>query len=421
MTKLLVSNGLDVIIIDLESSDGGGSCISNPLPPLPKKLWSSMGYLHNFETPIICGADPINCICFALINNQWSKSANYSHCHILNSPLGSHLPMPPHNDAILSMQNLQDKKSTLQSLNAITGKTKAFSDHKPFIGNCLAKINSTFIVSVGGQSLIDYETSDTSFLDLTNNQWTDGPQPKYKHFYQPCGTLNFRNETSGGTEEVVVAVGQKVEVLTVGQLDRGWVEGPALPFKVGGAKLVECNYNIGNKFPNKLNNNNNNSDINKDNNNDSQNKNNHKYNNNNNNFSSKFNNTNNNSNNNNNNQNKFNSNEINKDSNNDSKNKKNNKFISNNSNNIDITIKESHIDNNKNNNRNKNNDNNNKNNNRNKNNNYNNNKIILIAKNRKLYQLTSSLGPWIELETNQPIKIETEIAFLIPNKIVPCK
>jgi hypothetical protein len=355
MTKLLVSNGLDIIIIDLESSDGVGSCISNPLPPLPKKLWSSMGYLHNFETPIICGADPINCICFALINNQWSNSANYSHCHILNSPLGSHLPMPPHNDAILSMQNLQDKKSTLQSLNAVTGKTKAFADHKPFIGNCLAKINSTFIVSVGGQSLTDYETSDTSFLDLTNNQWTEGPQPKYKHFYQPCATLNFRNETSGGTEEVVVAVGQKVELLTVGQLDRGWVEGPALPFKVGGAKLVEYNYNNNNK----LNNNNN-------------------------------------------------KNENNKDNNKDSKNKNKNKFISNNSNNNSKY------------NTHKNNDDNNYNNNNNDNI-KNNNKIILIAKNKKLYQLTSPLGPWIELETNQPINIETEIAFLIPNKIVPCK
>jgi hypothetical protein len=364
MTKLLVSNGLDIIIIDLESLDGE-SCTSNPLPPLPKKLWSSMGYLHSFETPIICGADPINCICFALINNQWSNSANYTHCHILNSPLGSHLPMPPSNDAILSMQNVKDKKSTLQSLNAVTGKTKAFADHKPFIGNCLAKINSTFIVSVGGQSLIDYETSDTSLLDLTNNQWTDGPQPKFKHFYQPCATLNFRNETSGGTEEVVVAVGQKVELLTVGQLDRGWVEGPTLPFKVGGAKLVEYNYNIGNNYHNKLNNNNNKNEINKDNN-------------------------------------KNNNNEINKDNNNDRNNKNNYKFISNNSNNIDIRIKESnhnHMDNNNN----------------------NNNKIILIAKNRKLYQLTSPLGPWIELETSQPINIETEIAFLIPKKIVPCK
>jgi hypothetical protein len=358
MTKLLVSNGLDVIIIDLDSPDGG-SCISNPLPPLPKKLWSSMGYLHNFETPIICGANPINCICFALINNQWSNSANYSHCHILNSPLGSHLPMPPHNDAILSMQNVKDKKSTLQSLNAITGKTKTFADHKPFIGNCLAKINSTFIASVGGQSLTDYETSDTSFLDLTNNQWTDGPQPKFKHFYQPCATLNFQNETSGGTEEVVVAVGQKVELLTVGQLDRGWVEGPALPFKVGGAKLVEYSNNIGNNFPSKFNNNNN-------------------------------------------------KNENNKDNNNDSKNKNKNKFISNNSNNNSKY------------NTHKNNDDNNYNNNNNDNI-KNNNKIILIAKNRKLYQLTSPLGPWIELETSQPINIETEIAFLIPNKIVPCK
>ncbi len=342
--------------------------------------------------------------------------------------------------------------STLQSLNAITGKTKTFADHKPFIGNCLAKINSTFIVSVGGQSLTDYETSATSFLHLTNNQWTDGPQPKFKHFYQPCATLNFLNETSGGTEEVVVAVGQKVEVLTVGQLDRGWVEGPAIPFKVGGAKLVEYNNNIGNKYYNKLNtNNNNNNDINNDSNNDI----------------NKDNNNNNNSNNNNNNHNKFNSNEINKDNNNDSKKKNNNAFISNN---IDISIKESnhyHIDNNKNNNsNNKNNyhnkfNNNNNNNNRinkdnntkniidnnknnkvknrnkygndksnnnnddknkvNNNNNNNNNKIILIAKNRKLYQLTSPSGPWIELETSQPINIETEIAFLIPNKIVPCK
>jgi hypothetical protein len=107
--------------------------------------------------------------------------------------------------------------------------------------HCVAKINETTLISMGGYG--EPITRDTFFYDSITNSWTQGPSFAIGRNSPACGVLNWVNPNTGDTEKVVVAAGgsqlNTVELLFLDNLSAGWLIGRDLPFEPFGGTITE--------------------------------------------------------------------------------------------------------------------------------------------------------------------------------------
>ena len=108
--------------------------------------------------------------------------------------------------------------------------------------HCVAKINETTLISMGGYSS-GPDVRETYFYDSLTNTWTQGPSFVDGRNGPACGVLNWVNPNTGEEEKVVVAASgaslKSVDLLFLNDVTSGWVRGEDLPIEVFGATITE--------------------------------------------------------------------------------------------------------------------------------------------------------------------------------------
>ena len=265
MTKLLaatgyVGDGSTVEVINLDDSNPNLVC--DNLPNLPHGINGPVGNLFSGTTPIICGG--------------YKRGVEYSNqCHSLEKGIWKLLPSmnyPRYSPGILSFSQTKHEQDDIlivvggsYSENVEGQSTAEFYDGKVWnetslsnypiqiVGACIVKINNSMAISISGSKTeSSYDSiGDTYFFDVYKNKWVSGPQLAVPRTYHSCGVMNWKNQTTGIFEKILVVAGgnddqgtrlDSVELLFLNKFEKhhtGWMMGPSLPHKVDGPSMVQ--------------------------------------------------------------------------------------------------------------------------------------------------------------------------------------
>lgn len=263
MTKLLVAAGylyfrenkVEIVNLDEDNPD----LICDDLPEIPVGNAGETGQLLMGKLPIICGGIKNECNCHQFQNDSWKPTPNPDYCR---------------KHASSAILKIDDKKEVLVIAGGVDEtETETFRKVETFDGivwgnqsianlpeavsySCMVKINSSRLLSIGGlgKSLNSY-SGKTYFYDLRSNKWTTGPAIKTARNGLSCGLLTWNNAELNQTEKVVVIAGgqndgrylDSVELLYLnedGTHNQSWVNGPDLPLRVYGSRMVEYNNTV---------------------------------------------------------------------------------------------------------------------------------------------------------------------------------
>jgi hypothetical protein len=213
MTKLLaatgyIGGGLTVEVINLD--DSNPNLICDNLPNLPFGRFGSAGYLFR-GTPIICGGQGER-RCNSFESGTWKSmsSTNEERFFPVSTVLS---PTSNEKDDIILIAGSYNGVSTAESFDGFNWNQTKFSNlPEPISINCVAKINSTTLMSIGGSKydLSSKYTGETNFFNVIQNKWVAGPQLTIPRVFHACAVMNWKNATSGIIEKVIVVAGTTV-------------------------------------------------------------------------------------------------------------------------------------------------------------------------------------------------------------------
>ena len=202
---------------------------------------SISGLLFQKKLPIVCGQNNFpacHYLCFSYENGNWNLLANFPECRERSQLTTLHLKnnltnkleeslvifsenspnvitfngntwklkgIPP----ILPVTTTSPVISTTPTTNLQTTPTTSPPPPTPIIPlgkNCIARINETFLMFIGGVG------NETFFFDSVQNIIIPGPNLNYNRRWPRCGVMNWKNPQTGELQKVII---------TVGGIDRG--------------------------------------------------------------------------------------------------------------------------------------------------------------------------------------------------------
>jgi len=229
------------------------------MPGLPVGVWEATGSLF-MKTPIICGeireeGQEVSCMCQAYHFGSWHFVEEPFTC-MINSASAVLTNSRGREVLIIGGGEVGDsyKESHCHLTDGI--KTTVIPRRKrslldwnkmpePVSGHCFVKINSSVLLSIGGQNESGQEVKNTYFYKEKNEYWTAGPPLDIPRVNLSCGLLNWKNPKTNKIVKIVVAAGgsssknneylNSVELLYL-NVDNSstdeWVTGPPLPVEV---------------------------------------------------------------------------------------------------------------------------------------------------------------------------------------------
>jgi hypothetical protein len=225
-------------VIDLESS---ASTCKNP-PNFPETVYEAIGGLGFKKNPIICGGlqnGYFSKRCYSLENNEWVSfvSMNSERYAAAAAQLqdGKLLVTGSYDGSSLSVEMLTEEgwESNIPSFPV------AIQDH------CMITVNLTTVMAIGLWQNGDNYSGKTFYFTFGEENWTEGPELKYKRRAHSCGRI--RRDKDSQEMSIIVAGGyvdddgssylSSVEILNEGSNE--WQTGPELPFGIYDSQMVK--------------------------------------------------------------------------------------------------------------------------------------------------------------------------------------
>ena len=233
----MVATGLPgsiVEIVDLLST----STHCQNFPNFPRSTHGVNGELHNQEIPLVCGGGPATHECNLFVNGSWVSSQPMTDSRYLSSVIKS-----PFADDSRSLFVTGSFYPLLNSADVFVNEKWEVGPILPLhIGDhCMAMINSTALMLIGGMQDNVVHSTSTHILDTNSLQWIAGPELKFGRRSHRCARIPSNKHSS---EYSIIVVGgfNNNEMSSVEILDEGsneWRRGPELPFPICCSALVE--------------------------------------------------------------------------------------------------------------------------------------------------------------------------------------
>jgi len=238
-TKILVGLGYtangetdNFEIIDLSMP----SSTCQNLPNFPHKTLGPVGELIQQDYPLICGGFNIK-QCYSYKDGSWQEEASLAEIRGFASSALSPFP----NNPFSMMISGGDLPSTSSAVYFSDGTWKQMPDLPTTVNyHCMVKVSSSIVMVIGGAQNMQY-LKKTFLLDTKENVWEEGPSLLQEMGYLSCGLI--RSIKNSSEFSIIVAGGwDGTYISTTEVLDQSngeWRQGPALPFGIYGAQLVE--------------------------------------------------------------------------------------------------------------------------------------------------------------------------------------
>jgi len=220
----------DMEVIDLSSSE----TVCQPLKNFLRAEWYAVGEIGIDGNPIICGGVPNDNSCYSYVNGDWITAPSLS-----TGRYGATIVR--FNGSLIVSGGYNNDMSYLSSQELLTtsGWEYIISLPKPIHFHCMAQVNDSHIMSMGGYDGKEF-LDDVNILDVQAEKWTSGPNLNNGRSEFSCAKIKVSQSVN---TEAVIAVGgwngdymNTVEVLTLE--DSNWKTGPALPIRIAGAQIV---------------------------------------------------------------------------------------------------------------------------------------------------------------------------------------
>jgi hypothetical protein len=213
-------DSVEIISLDKENPH----LVCEDLPNLPVGVLQATGQLFNAITPIICGGSKNFSSCQFFQKGVWNFTTNLEEKRRFLS-------------ASAILKNLEEKEVFFIAggshennvlANIILNSTEtfdgvywdnSFTESLPLSlsGHCIAKINDTTILAIGGSDKISAGSdrifdglnilNNSFFYNAVTNKWTEGPSLNTSRRQLSCGILKWKNRKSGNLDKIVVAAG----------------------------------------------------------------------------------------------------------------------------------------------------------------------------------------------------------------------
>ncbi len=219
-------------IIDLSMP----SSVCQNLPNFPYKTYGPVGELIQQDHPLICGGSGIK-QCYSYKDGSWQEEASLAEIRGFASSALSPFPNNPFSMMISGGIN----PSTSSAVYFSDGTWKKMPDLPTTVhSHCLVKVSSSFVMVIGGYQ--NGQISKKTFLlDTKENVWKEGPSLLQERGDLSCGQIQSAKNSSEFS--IIVAGGYTgASLSTTEVLDQSngeWRQGPALPFGIKEAQLVE--------------------------------------------------------------------------------------------------------------------------------------------------------------------------------------
>jgi hypothetical protein len=160
-TKLLVASDSKIVeVVNLDQSNPNLIC--NNLPDLPVALSHTAGGLFQGTTPILCGNQHGGSQCFSLENNSWKSASRMAEFREYYASFFSNKKDESYGLMIVGGSNKGSKSlQTVASFNGTYWDEGKYAILPiPLRMNCMVQINSSVLMSIGGDT-------DNSYSGLT--------------------------------------------------------------------------------------------------------------------------------------------------------------------------------------------------------------------------------------------------------------
>ena len=209
-------------------------------PSFPYEMYDGFGGLLGTNIALICGG-------YDAQNGQKSDDCHFwdmenGETFITSAPL---LEPRHRGDSITTTKGLW-VTGGLNANNVVTKTTEFVTLDESIVGpnlpepisdHCLARINSTVIALIGGDT--GTYSAKTYFFDERSQDWTSGPNMIEARYLHGCSVI-----TNNGKQYLTVAGGynngklDSLEFLEIGAETAAWVKGPALPEPISDFRMV---------------------------------------------------------------------------------------------------------------------------------------------------------------------------------------
>ncbi len=241
-TKLLVglgytANGFrfedNFEIIDLSMP----SSVCQNLPNFPYKTYGPVGELIHQDYPLICGGANDK-QCYSYQDGNWQEEASLAEDKLYASSALSPFPSNPFSMMISG----GDQPLTSSAVYFSDGTWKKMPDlPTTVVQHCMVKVSSSVVMVIGGVQGLQYSTT-TFLLDTRENVWKEGPSLLHVRAFLSCGQIRSAKNSSEFSIIIVGGFDNRLFLSTTEILDQSngeWRQGPALPFGIAFAQLVE--------------------------------------------------------------------------------------------------------------------------------------------------------------------------------------
>ena len=264
MTKLLAATGYngDVLTVEvINLDDTNPNLVCENLPSLPYGMFGPVGELFRGTTPIICGGykkggEYLN-KCNALEKGAWKSIPSMNKPRYWPGKISFSQTSNEKDDILMVVGGNQGAGEALSTVEFYDGKIwneNRFTNYPiPSVGGCMVKINNSMVMSLSGsrQESSNASSGETYFFDVNKNKWASGPKLALPRAYHSCGVMNWKNETTGIFEKILVVAGgndkqplksNSVELLFLNEFEKhntGWKVGSSLPLKLIAPAMIE--------------------------------------------------------------------------------------------------------------------------------------------------------------------------------------
>jgi hypothetical protein len=200
------------------------------------------------ERPIVCGGYEFSSLCYTFDNNNNNTSWQPSFDLLNDVAYGSFSPSPFDNSSqYLVMSGGRSKSLNYSNLvDVLTDKGWERLQHNlptELAFHCMILLNSTSLITVGGESWGQLSLSGTFILNSKSQSWVTGPALNSARSRHSCSRIRTSMKTP--PDFAVIAAGgwsssefmASVEILDDGE--DSWKFGPELPKRIYGSAMVE--------------------------------------------------------------------------------------------------------------------------------------------------------------------------------------